>query len=115
MGLLGKLHFLSGNARDRGDAVAFAQVHDFDALITHHPKANRNAELIDGRTEKVERPVRRAHAWIAGDFQEVEMRRTDEYGVLKPDQVLLIKDFILEDVIPGRVSTRAVDVPAPFS
>ena len=43
------------------------------------------------------------------------MRRTDEYDVLKPDQVLLIKDFILEDVIPGRVSTRAVDVPAPFS
>lgn len=41
------------------------------------------------------------------------MRRTDEYGVLKPDQVLLIKDFILEDTQAKH--PRNVDVPAPIS
>ena len=43
------------------------------------------------------------------------MQRSDEYGALKPDQVLWIKDFILEDVVPGRATTRTVYVPAPFA
>ena len=64
---------------------------------------------------RVETPDRRTHAWIAGGFQEVEVQRSDEYGALKPDQVLWIKDFILEDVVPGRATTRTVYVPAPFA
>lgn len=51
----------------------------------------------DGIIKDAERPKSRSHAFIGGKFQEVKMHRTDEYGSLKPDQVLLIKDFILDD------------------
>ena len=44
------------------------------------------------------------------------MLRTDEYMALKPDQVLLVKDFILEDSpLPSAARTREVDVPAPVA
>lgn len=39
------------------------------------------------------------------------MRRTDEYRSLEPDQVLLIKDFILDDT--SKRNSREVDAPAP--
>src|SRR3546814_13378833 len=55
-------------------------------------------------------PTRRS-----SDLQETETPRTDEYHSLKPDQVLLIKDFILEDVPAAGVRTRVVDVPAPVA
>src|SRR3546814_14363936 len=55
-------------------------------------------------------PTRRS-----SDLQETETPRTDEYHSLKSDQVLLIKDFILEDVPAAGVCTRVVDVPAPVA
>ncbi|MDH5834828.1 XVIPCD domain-containing protein [Luteimonas kalidii] len=85
-------------------------VRRFEDLVTHHPRANADAQMEDGRIIEVERPSRRSHAFIGGAYQEVETARTDEYRTLKPDQVLLIKDFILEQ--NGR---RALDVPAPIS
>lgn len=91
-------------------------VTDFDSLVTHHPKSNRNAAMIDGRIIGVEKPQKRSHAYISGEFQEVETLRTDEYAALGADQVLLIKDFILEDQPPTSGSwTRAVDVPSPVN
>src|SRR3546814_1332282 len=74
------------------------EVRSYDDLATHHPKSNFNAQMVDGILRNVERPQRRSHAFIDGEYQETETPRTDEYHSLKPDQVLLIKDFILEDV-----------------
>lgn len=31
-------------------------VESFDGLVTHHPRANRNAQLVDGDLQNVERP-----------------------------------------------------------
>lgn len=91
-------------------------VASYDDLVTHHPLANFGARMVDGALRGVERPERRSHAFIDGAFQEVETRRTDEYGSLKPDQVLLIKDFILEDKPDSKSPvTRAVDVPSPVA
>lgn len=91
-------------------------VASYDDLVTHHPLANFDARMVEGGLRGVERPERRSHAFIDGAFQEVEMRRTDEYRSLKPDQVLLIKDFILEGQPDSRsAATRAVDVPSPVA
>jgi hypothetical protein len=104
-----------GPPNERGSQVNIG-VADLDSLVTHHPKSNRDAAMIDGEIVGVEKPANRSHAYIDGEFQEIEMRRTDEYQALKQDQVLLIKDFILEDeVIPDGQRTRAVDVPAPVA
>src|SRR3546814_9969283 len=91
------------------------EVRSYDDLATHHPKSNFNAQMVDGILRNVERPQRRSHAFIDGEYQETETPRTDEYHSLKPDQVLLIKDFILEDVPAAGVRTRVVDVPAPVA
>lgn len=88
-------------------------VSDLDSLVTHHPNANRNAALVKGHTVGVESPEKRTHAFIGGEFQEVEMLRSDEYRSLKPDHVLLIKDFVLDDTT--KTNSRAVDVPAPIA
>lgn len=87
------------------------EVADLEGLVTHHPRANQNARMVDGRFQHVERPTRRSHAFIGGEFQEVEMPRTDEYRSLDADQVLLVKDFILENA-QGR---RRLDVPSPLA
>lgn len=84
---------------------------DLEALVTHHPYANRNARMVDGHLHGVENPKRRSHGCVGGELQEVELARTDEYGSLKTHQVLLVKDFILEG--PG--GNRYVDVPSPVS
>src|SRR3546814_4174199 len=55
-------------------------------------------------------PTRRS-----SDLKETEKPLTDEYTSREPDQVLLIKDFILEDVPAAGVRTRVVDVPAPVA
>ena len=84
---------------------------DLESLVTHHPVANRNAHMEDGVLQGVENPRRRSHAVIGGEFQEVEAARTDEYRDLSSSQVLLVKDFILEDP----QGHRRVDVPAPIA
>ncbi|MEN1970875.1 peptidoglycan-binding domain-containing protein [Luteimonas sp. MJ204] len=86
-------------------------VTDLESLVTHHPGANHRAGLEEGVPFQAENSVRRSYAVVGGEFQEVQVRRTDRYGSLAPDQVLLIKDFILDD--PAARDSRRVDVPAP--
>lgn len=98
---------------DRERGYRNEAVESLDDLVTHHPYANRNAHMVDSVLLGVEAPTRRSHAYVGGEFQEVEMLRTDEYRSLHPDQVLLTKDFILED--PQSARPREVDVPAPIA
>lgn len=95
-------------------------VADLDSLVTHHPKANRHTHMEDGVVVGAEnvrppRPPTRSHAFFGGEYQEVMETRVDKYGSLKPDQVLLIKDFILDDSAPQGRASREVDVPAPIT
>ena len=90
---------------------------DLEGLVTHHPDRNRNAELMNGVVIRGENHVTRNYAVVGGEIQELEVARTDEYHALGPDQVLLVKDFILEDsrIASGQRGVRQVDVPAPFA
>src|SRR3546814_1538707 len=54
------------------------EVRSYDDLATHHPKSNFNAQMVDGILRNVERPQRRSHAFIDGEYQETETPRTDE-------------------------------------
>ena len=72
--------------------------------------------MVDGVIVGVESSTKRSYAFIGSEFQEIETQRTDEYGTLAPDQVLLIKDFIIESRLPGEAGwTRELDVPSPAS
>jgi hypothetical protein len=93
-----------------------------DELVTHHPVANRGAHMRDGVILGVEdlnpnyRRGHRSYAYIGGEYQEVIDTQVDAYRNLKPDQVLLVKDFILEDAQPARgAGQREVDVPSPVA
>lgn len=88
-------------------------VTDLESLVTHHPGANHVARLEDGVPIGAENRERRSYAIVGGEFQEVQTLRTDRYRSLGPDQVLLIKDFILDD--PTARDSRRVDVPAPVA
>jgi len=90
-------------------------VSDFDSLVTHHPRANRHAQMVEGRIVNGERG--RAHAILGGEIEEIEMARSGRTYGLGPDQVLLKKDFILEDPdhTSGSAAARAVDVPSPVA
>lgn len=89
-------------------------VTDLQSLVTHHPRANANARLVDGLPDGAENVRSRSYAVIGGEFQGVQALRTDrKYRSLQPDQVLLVKDFILDD--PTAVDTRRVDVPSPLA
>lgn len=89
-------------------------VTSLEGLVTHHPGENRGIRMEAGEIRQAERPARRSHAYISGDFEEVIDNRVDRYGTLQPGQVLLVKDFILEDPSPPRgVNARAVDIPSP--
>src|SRR5690606_5426149 len=83
---------------DRHGRQANVPVTGLESLVTHHPKSNRHAAMVDGVIVGVESRTKRSYAFVAGKFQEIETRRTDEYGALGPDQVLLIKECIT--VIP---------------
>lgn len=92
------------------------EVASLEGLVTHHPGGNRNIRMREGSILRAENPARRSHAYISGDFEEVINGRVDRYDTLQPDQVLLVKDFILEDPQPPRgTSARAVDIPSPAS
>lgn len=89
-------------------------VDSLEGLVTHHPGANRRIRMEDGVIQGAENPHRRSHAFIGGDFEEIIDSRVDKYGSLDRDQVLLVKDFILEDPSPARgKSARSVGVPSP--
>lgn len=89
-------------------------VTDLASLVTHHPFSNRNARFEGGVPIDVEHEHNRSYAFIGGELQEVQALRTDrKYRSLAPDQVLLIKDFILDD--PTASDSRRVDVPAPVA
>ena len=94
-------------------------VADLDGLVTHHPIANAAANIERGAPMGVEDARRRSYGVIGGELQELETRRTDggNRSVLGEHQVLLIKDFMLEDsrIPSGGAGARAVDVPAPFA
>ena len=92
---------------------------DLESLVTHHPGANRNAVFRDGVPVGVENADRRSYGMVGGELQELETRRTDggARSVLGENQVLLIKDFMLEDsrIRSGGVGVRDVDVPSPVA
>lgn len=90
-------------------------VSDFEELVTHHPQSNRNATIQNGVVVGGE-PGRR-HGVVGGEIQEIEVAtRQNTYG-LGPDQVLLKKDFMLEDsrIASGGAGVRNVDVPSPIA
>lgn len=92
---------------------------DLESLVTHHPGANRNAVFRDGVPIGVENAGRRSYGMVGGELQELETRRTDggARSVLGENQVLLIKDFMLEDsrIQSGGAGVRDVDVPSPVA
>lgn len=94
-------------------------VADLEGLVTHHPGSNARARMDDGVPVGVENPRTRSYGVIGGEIQELETRRTDggPASALGEHQVLLTKDFILEDSrIPvGGRRAREVDVPSPFA
>lgn len=90
----------------------------FDSLVLHHPGDNRAARVVDGAV--VGGKLDRAFAYIDGRLQEVEYARRLDDGRfktydLKPDQVLIKRDFILSNPNLGAYSkyARDVDVPSP--
>src|SRR3546814_7027653 len=92
------------------------QVASLEGLVTHHPGGNRNIRMQEGSILRAENPARRSHAYVGGDFEEVINGRVDRYDTLRPDQVLLVKDFILEDPEPPRnPSAREIAIPSPGS
>ena len=95
------------------------QVADFESLVTHHPFDNRNAVIRNGMPMRVENPLTRSYGKIGNELQELETRRTDggTRSALSEHQVLLIKDFMLEDsrIASGGPGVRDVDVPAPVA
>lgn len=89
---------------------------DLDSLVTHHPDDNIDAVVINGVAARVENPHTRSYGVISGELQEIETRRTDgSNSPLQDHQVLLIKDFILEDsrIPPFGRGARNVDIPSP--
>lgn len=108
-----------GPPRGRNAVQTNEAVGDLDDLVTHHPGANRDIRMEAGRIREAEdqqptyRGGDRSYAFIDGEFQET-IDSTDRYDSLREDQVLLVKDFILEDPVPPRgTDNRAVGVPSP--
>ncbi|KAB8198666.1 peptidoglycan DD-metalloendopeptidase family protein [Lysobacter maris] len=99
----------------RGGIQLNEPVTDFDSLETHHPGDNHNARMHEGTIVNGQKG--RVHGFIGGEVQEIEVTRNGRTYGLAPDQVLLKKDFILEDPDhPERSSAaRAVDVPSPVA
>lgn len=93
-------------------------VDTLDGLVTHHPIANQEARLQRGIPVHVEDVDGRSYGLVGGEIQELETQRTNgrTAGALGPTQVLLIKDFMLEDPrLPTGPRSRNVDVPTPVA
>jgi len=114
---LPRYRLLQLGAPNRNGAQRNEAFESLDDLVTHHPFANRHAHLVDGAPQRVESPTRRSYGVVGGEIQELETARTDEYRVLTESQVLLVKDFILEDsrLASGAAGVRDVDVPSPLA
>lgn len=110
-----RAYLLKQYVYDRAHGERNERFESLEDLVTHHPLANVNARMPAGVLAGVEKPHKRSHAFMGGEFQEIEAFRTDEYRALEKDQILLVKDFILSDRPPGRHETRAVDVPSPVA
>ncbi|UDI79460.1 hypothetical protein ACJGJ0_13960 [Xanthomonas citri pv. mangiferaeindicae] len=89
-------------------------VENFDGLVTHHPNSNSGAHLVNGSV--VGGQAGRTLGLVGGEIQEIEVAKAgNDYG-LRPGQVLLKKDFILEDsAMPSGPASRAQDVPSPVA
>lgn len=98
------------NGHQANEAVA-----DFDGLVTHHPRANRHARMQEGVVVNGE--AGRTFAIVGGEIEEVDIGQAGRTRGLAPDQVLLKKDFILEDPEQPHMSVaaRSVDVPSPVA
>ena len=110
-----RAYLLKQYVYDRAHGERNERFESLEDLVTHHPMANVDARMPEGRLTGVEKPHKRSHAFIGGEFQEIEALRTDEYHSLSSDQVLLVKDFILSDRAPGQHEARAADVPSPVA
>ncbi|MCS3847892.1 peptidoglycan hydrolase-like protein with peptidoglycan-binding domain [Xanthomonas campestris] len=89
-------------------------VENFDGLVTHHPNSNRFARLVNGSAVGGE--PGRTMGLIGGEMQEIEVAKPGRSYGLRADQVLLKKDFILEDSrSPTGPASRALDVPSPVA
>lgn len=90
------------------------EVDDLDSLVTHHPQSNRAAHLQNGIVIDGQRD--RQHALIGGEIQEIQAARPGRTYGLQPDQVLLKKDFMLEDSrLPTGPGSRTLDIPSPIA
>lgn len=90
------------------------RVQDFDSLVTHHPNSNRGAHLVNGAIEGGQSG--RAFGVVGGEIQEIEVPRGGRDFGLRPDQVLIKKDFMLEDPrLPTGPGSRSLDVPSPVA
>lgn len=89
-------------------------VEDFERLVTHHPNSNGRARLVDGVVVDGQRG--RTLAVVGGEIQEIEVARDGRDFGLRPDQVLIKKDFMLEDSrLPTGPGSRELDVPSPVA
>jgi len=90
-------------------------VTDFQGLVTHHPGDNAGARVLNGIVVGGE--AGRTHAMVGAEIQEIEVCTAAKTFDLAHDQVLIKKDFILENSIidAGRVGVRDVDVPSPLA
>jgi len=88
---------------------------DLESLVTHHPEDNSNARILNGVVVRGQ-PGRR-HAVVGAEIQEIEVRTGAQTYGLTQEQVLLKKDFILEDsrLAVGSRGVRDVDVPSPLA
>src|SRR3546814_19644820 len=87
------------------------EVRSYDDLATHHPKSNFNAQMVDGILRNVDRTQRRSHAFIDGEYQGAATPRTEESPSMKPDQILLIKNFIHDIINAAGRRQRVGGVP----
>ncbi|MCC5098481.1 peptidoglycan-binding protein [Xanthomonas campestris] len=86
----------------------------FDDLVTHHPKSNSDAHLVNGKV--VGGQAGRTLGVVGGEIQEIEVSKAGKDYGLRPDQVLLKKDFMLEDSrLPSGPASRSLDVPSPVA
>jgi GNAT superfamily N-acetyltransferase len=90
-------------------------VTDFDSLVTHHPDDNSEAKLLNGVVIHGEET--RRHGIVDSEIQEIEVWTPQRSFGLTRDQVLLKKDFMLEDsrLVSGARGVRDVDVPSPLA